>query len=212
MIGTGRRRRFALLLFVLAASALAAEAPRGLRDSRMLSFKVSDYRDPGGRRWIRMSCECEGHFRESVDDLVATLWDFPRSPRVFSRIEAVRVRSEADGAAVTEQRSAVRVLGFAFVSNLVFSNRVSRDGPGDATVSFEMIETDGSCLSVKGCWTFEDDPGPEGRATLARYSIDSLVEPRFPGQETIMRIFGAADIGRLMRELGAAVARKGDRG
>jgi hypothetical protein len=212
MIGTGWRRRLASLFFVLAASVLAAEAPRGLRDSRLLSFAVSDFRDSGGKRWIRMSCEYEGHYKESVDDLVATLWDFPRSPRVFSRIEAVRVRSDADGAAVTEQKSAVRVLGLAFVSNLVFSNRVSRDGPGDATVSFEMIETDGSCLSAKGCWTFEDDPGPDGGATLARYSIESCVAPRFPGQEAVMRIFGAAEIGRLMRELGAAVARKGDRG
>ena len=196
------------LCFALVASALAAEAPGGLRDSRPIEFHVSDYRDSDGKRWIRMSCEYEGRYEESVDDLVATLWDFPRSPRVFSRIEAVRVRSESEGRAVTEQKSAVRVLGFAFISNLVFSNCVARTGEGAAIVSFESIETDGSCLSTKGSWTLEEEPGSGGRETRARYSIESYVQPRFPGQEVIMRAFGAADIGRVMRELGAAAARR----
>lgn len=187
-------------------------ASRGLAEARPLSFAVSNYRSVDNRKWIHMNCEYEGLYDESLDCLVATLWDFEQAPRVFSRIEAVRVRSITDGYAVTEQRSAVRVLGFAFISNLVLSNKLTRTGPQSATLDSEIIGSDGSCLSGSANWSFEEYQGPQGKRTRARYSFDSYVEPRFPAQAQIMRAFGEADIGRIMRELGAAAAKRQGRG
>ncbi len=201
-------RTVAMLCSILLASSFpaAAAGAGGLRASRQLGFEVSEYRDADGGRWIHMTCEYEGIYGASIDELIATLWDFPRSPRVFSRIEAVRVRSESKDFAITEQRTAVRLLGLAYVSNLVFANRIERTGPREAKVSFETIETDDTCLSSKGGWTFSEDQGKDGPTTLARYSVDSYIKPRFPGQAAIMRGFGASDVARLLRELGAAVA------
>jgi hypothetical protein len=142
-----------------------------------------------------------------MEEVIAKLWDFTGSPRTFSRIEAVRLRSDTGTEAVTEQRTAVRVLGLAFISNLVFHNALARKGPAAATIRFETIETDGSCLSTEGAWDLEDRSDPAGPATYVTYSLDSFVEPRFPGQAAIMRAFGQGDIKRVMRELGQAIAR-----
>jgi hypothetical protein len=192
----------ALMLF---SSPLDAEGE--VLSTRLLSFAVSDYRSLDGKRWIHMTCEYEATYSESMERLIGTLWDFPRSPQVFSRVEAVRVRSETGGIAITETRTAVRVLGLAFVSNFVFRNSLERSGPRKATARFEMLESDGSCLSTTGEWEFEDQSGAGGPLTLARYSIDTYAEPRFPGQELIMRGFGAADIKNAMLELGAGASR-----
>jgi hypothetical protein len=201
-------RRLAVLLGLLALALSSVSQVAGNTGvPRQKRFEVSDYSDSRGRRWIRLRSEFECSYREKMDDIVATLWDFPRSPKVFSRIEAVRLRFDTGTKAVTEQRTAVRVLGFAFISNLVFENTLTRPSPGAATVAFEMIETDGSCLSSKGGWTLEDRSGPGGPATYATFRIESLVEPRFPGQAAIMRAFGAADAKKAMRELGQATAR-----
>ncbi len=194
----------ALLLLCLGAAGVSA-AP--MDSPRQLSFEVSDYRDAQGKRWIRLSCEFECAYREKMASVVATLWDFPASTKVFSRIEAVRVRSDDGARAVTEQRTGVRVLGLAFISNLVFLNTLTRPGPSAAVLSFETIETDDSCLSTKGAWYLEERSDASGPVTVARYVLDSYVEPRFPGQAVIMRSFGAGDIKMLMRELGAAMTR-----
>lgn len=198
--------RIPLVCCILFASSSFVNAAGGIISTQALGFNVSDYRDLDGKRWIHMNCEYEAQYSLRMEDLIATLRDFPRSPKVFSRVEAVRVRSEINGIAITETRTAVRVLGFAFVSNLVFKNCLERKGLSEATVTFEMIETDGSCLSTKGTWTFEDNSGTGGPLTLARYTIDTYVEPRFPGQAVIMRSFGAADVKKVMLELGAASA------
>ena len=197
---------YALVFFTLALPS-AGEGTGNTGAPRQRIFEVSDYIDSQGRRWIRLRSEFECSYRERMDDIVATLWDFPRSPKVFSRIEAVRLRYDTGTKAVTEQRTAVRVLGLAFISNLVFENTLVRSSPGAATVGFEMIETDGSCLSSKGGWALEDRSGPGGPATYATFHIESLVEPRFPGQAAIMRAFGAGDAKKAMRELGQATAR-----
>jgi hypothetical protein len=211
--GKNAMRAITIVLLALLAPALAWAASGGLESVRPLRFEVSDYRDAEGRHWIHLCSEYEGLYGESMDDLGAVLWDFPRSPEVFSRIEAARVRSEAEGLVVTEQRTAVRFLGLAFVSNLVFANSVDRSDPGSVTFSFETIETDGSFLSSKGYWTFTDVSGSGGPATRARFSLDTYIKPIFPGQAVIMRGFGAADVVRAMRELGAgAVARRRRRG
>ena len=199
--------RYGAAFCILIALSSAVFATEGVTSSRLVSFDVSDYRGLDGKRWIHMTCEYEARYSESMDELIATLRDFPRTPQVFSRVEAVRVRSETNGIAITETRTAVRVLGFAFVSNLVFKNSLERSGPREATERIEMIESDGSCLSTKGAWEFVDESGAGGPSTFARYTIDTYADPRFPGQEIIMRNFGAADIKKAMLELGAAVSR-----
>ena len=53
----------------------------------------------------------------------------------------------------------------------------------------------------------EDRSDTSGPATYIRFTLDSYVEPRFPGQATIMRGFGAADIRKVIRELGQSILR-----
>jgi len=196
---------------VLALCALAR--PQGAQSAarqdppRQLAFEVSDFRDAQGKDWIHLSGEFECDYAEKMDAVLAILWDFPEAPRVFSRIEAVRVRSSSTTRAVTEQRSAVRLLGFAFISDLVFDNVLAKRGEGEASVSFELLESDGSCLSTSGNWELRDLSGPAGPRTNAKFTLDSYIQPRFPGQTAIMRGFGAEDMRKTMRELGEAIER-----
>jgi len=184
------------------AAAEAAQSP-----ARELGFEVSDFHDAQGKYWIHVSGKFACDYAQAMDDVIATLWDFADAPRVFSRIEAVRVRSSSAGAAVTEQRTAVRVLGLAFISNLVFRNALKRTGTGAAVLSFELLESDGSCLATRGAWELANEPGPSGPRTHAEFWLDTYVEPRFPGQAAILRGFGAGDMRRTMRELGLAIKR-----
>ena len=201
-------RRAAILIgLCMLAVSLSAEGALRFGVARPLAFNVSDYSDPQGKTWIRYSCAFECLYRARVDEVVAKLWDFADSPKIFSRIEMVRVRSDTGTEAVTEQRTAVRLLGLAFVSNLVFRNTIERSGPGSAKVNFESIETDGSSLSSKGGWTLEDRSDQGGPATYAVYRLESFIAPRFPGQAAIMRAFGAGDEEKLMGELARAVSR-----
>jgi hypothetical protein len=210
-----------VLFAALAAGAAGQGAPLGgampeeassSGSARPIRCEVSDYRDVDGKRWIHMVAEFEGEIPCAMDEIIGTLWDFEGSPRMFSRIEAIRVRSDDGSVAVTEQRTGVRVLGFSFISNLVFKSVLERPAPAKAEVGFEMVESDGSCLASRGGWLLEDR-GEAGRpSTYLRYSLDSLVEPRFPGQATILRMFLAGDIRKLFRELGAAAVKKSGRG
>jgi hypothetical protein len=199
-----------LAVFLVLGAAIMPLAAQGHSSDaapRQLGFEVSDYTDPHGKAWIHLSGEFECEYAESVQDIVSTLRDFAGTPRVFSRIEEVRVRSTAGTTVVTEQRSAVRVLGFAFVSNLVFRNELASSGSKAATVSFELIEGDGSCLATRGAWELVDRSVDMSPRTYARFRLESYVEPRFPGQAAIMRGFGAGDMKRTMRELGQATKR-----
>jgi hypothetical protein len=183
------------------------EIASGSGSARQLRFEVSDFKDPQAKRWIHLSCEFDYTYRESMENVITALWNFKDSPKTFSRVEAVRVRSDTGTMAVTEQRTGIRILGFAFISNLVLRNALVRRGPGAATFSYESIETDGSCLSTTGAWEMEDRTDSSGPATYIRFTLDSYVEPRFPGQATIMRGFGAADIRKVIRELGQSILR-----
>ncbi len=183
------------------------EISSGSGSARQLRFEVSDFKDPQAKRWIHLSCEFDYTYRESMENVITALWDFKDSPKTFSRVEAVRVRSDTGTVAVTEQRTGIRILGFAFISNLVLRNVLVRRGPGAATFNYESIETDGSCLSTTGAWEMEDRSDSSGPATYVRFTLDSYVEPRFPGQATIMRGFGAADIKKIIRELGQSILR-----
>ena len=80
---------------------------------RELAFEVGKYRAPDGKRWIRLFGEYESVYRAGMEDVIAALWDFESSPKTFSRIESTRLRSDTGTEAVIEQRTGVRVLGFA---------------------------------------------------------------------------------------------------
>jgi hypothetical protein len=209
-------RRFLFFLIVAFSSSLPALGADALPDrdlsglfgcQRQVSFDVSDYRDDKGRQWIHLSGEFEGAYRAKMDDLVAVLWDFKDAPKTFPRIEAVRVRSDDGTTAVVEQRTGVHMLGLSYISNLVFRNVISRDGK-TAVFSFESIEVDDTTLSSRGSWAIEDRSDASGCASYVRYTVDSFVSPRFPAQAAIMRRFGAADIGALLRHLGEAAAKR----
>lgn len=209
--------RRTIFLFIVAISAslpIAADEdlpPRDLSNligtQRQVSFNVSDYRDDRGRRWIRLSSEFEGAYRAKMDDVLETLWDFKDSPRIFPRIESVRVRSDDGTEAITEQRTGVHILGFSYVTNLVLYDQLCRDGK-TASLKFESIEVDDTTLSSKGTWFLEDRSDSSGCATYVRYSFESIVAPRFPAQAAIMRQFGADDVRALLRQLGEATDKR----
>ena len=174
---------------------------------RMIDFEIVSFVDPAGKKWIGLKASCETAIRAPMESIIAKLWDFEGSSKVFSRIEAVRVRSNDGTQAVTEQRTAVRMLGAAYVSNLVYLDTIARRADGTAEVGFEMIETDGSCRSAKGGWDLREFADGAGKATFVRYWIESDVAPMVPAQAFIMRSFGAADVRKTARELCAAMDR-----
>jgi hypothetical protein len=212
----GIYRRFSFLFIVALYSSLSIATADDLpcRDlsglfgaQRQLSFNVSDYRDDKGRKWIRFSGVFEGAYRAKMDDVIATLWDFEEAPKTFPRVEAVRIRSDDGTTAVVEQRTGVHLLGFSYISNLVFRNVISRDGK-TAAFKFESIEVDDTTLSSRGSWTLEDRSDASGCATYVCYTVDSFVSPRFPAQAALMRRFGAADVRALIRQLGDATEKR----
>jgi hypothetical protein len=181
----------------------------GLYDApREIAYSVSDYRDPNGKQWLRMSGEFEGSYRAGMNDILATIWDFSDSPNTFSRIESVRMRSDTGTIAVFEQRTMVRILGFSYFSTAVFMDALVRTGPLSAVVDFETIEVDDTMLSTKGSWTVEDRSDASGCSTYVRYTIESYINPEFPLQAAIMRIFGGEDLLKLLRELGEATTKR----
>jgi hypothetical protein len=209
----------AIMLGALSASPSPGEDAVPSRDlaslfgaERELAFEVSDYRDAEGKAWIRLSGAFESAYRADLEAVIATLWDFGSAPRTFSRIEAVKVRSDTGTVAVIEQRTGIRVLGFSYLSNLVFRESLSRGGPLAARIGFESIEVDGTTLSARGSWTLEGFDDASGGSTYVRYEMESLVAPAFPAQSLIMRRFGEADLRKALRELGSAAARRTKRG
>jgi hypothetical protein len=155
-----------------------------------------------------MSASCECAYRVGMKDILATIWDFADSPKTFPHIESVRIISDSGTTAEFEQSTAIRVLGLAYVSNLVFRDKITRRGLGSATVSFDTIKVDDGTLSINGLWTLEDRSDASGAATYVRYDIESVVWAKYPAQAVIMRRFGSADLKKLLRDLGAAVARR----
>jgi hypothetical protein len=185
------------------------EFPSLVGVERKLAVNVSRYYSPDGKRWIRFYSAYDSVYRASIEDIVATLWDFEASPEVFSRIEETRVRSRSeDGTmAVTEQRTGIHVLGFTYTSNLAFRNELRRDGQ-ETIVSFEAIEVDKSTLSSRGFWTLVESCDETGPLTYVRYFLDSYVEAKYPAQEWIMRQFGESDMRRIIRDLYKATAKR----
>lgn len=181
-----------------------------IRSPEPLLFEVTEHVDEAGRKWIHLSSSFECKYRLSMEDLIATLWDFPNYPKIFSRVAADRLMSDTGTQTITEQRTVVSILGLSFVAELRFKTTLTRWDADVASVDFVMTESDGSCLSNRGSWEMEDISDESGPLTRLKYSIDSDVASRFPGQAEIMRIFGAADVKKAMTELGvAAAARKG---
>ncbi len=173
---------------------------------RTLSYEARLVALADGSSWIRNGTEIRAVFAGRLEDLVALLCDYEGSPKVFPRIESVRVRSSEGGVAVTEQRSIVRILGFEYVSNLVFRNELKRASPTAASLTFTMIDGDGSCRSVEGGWDLESLESGGPQAVLVTYRCDMLVLPRYPLQLQIMQLFGKADYEHMVSELGSAFA------
>lgn len=186
----------------------SADFPGLLGTERKLGFDVGKYRAPDGTRWIRLFAEYDSVYRAGMDDVIATLWDFEGSPKVFSRIISTRLRSDDGTVAVIEQRTGIRVLGFGYFSSLVFKDVLKRDGPGSAILEFEAIEVDKTTLSSQGSWTIVEGRDESGPLTYVRYTMESYVEPKYPAQEWIMRKFGDADVRRVIRELSKATLKR----
>lgn len=205
-----------LSLLVLGGASSTSEAPPSAPTEagealfgaqRMTNFEVRGIVDPAGKKWISMKASCETAIRAPMESIIAKLWDFEASPKVFSRIEAVRVRSNDGTTAVTEQRTAIRMLGAAYVSNLVYLDTIARRADGTVEVGFEMIEGDGSCRYSKGGWDLRGFADGASKATMVHYWVESDVAPTIPAQAFIMRSFGAADVKKTVRELCAAMER-----
>lgn len=171
----------------------------------MLRFSVQSERGSDKKTWIDMSAEVEAVYRCPIGPILETLWDFKSSPRVFKRIKSVTVRYDDGKVSVTEQKSAIRVLGLCFESNLVFENELVRGGEGSAVFMFKTIETDELTRSVTGSWVLEEFSDSYGVATRVRYSVQSNLESGFFGQDWIMRSFGEGDIKNIVLELADAV-------
>jgi len=206
------RRSAGLLLVLLLPGLAAAEAPsprEGARQApRKISFEVERLASPDGRDWLAMRSENEAVYPYGIEEVAGLLRDFEAGSEIFSRVGEVRLLADDGKVAEYVQTSVVRVLGLTFVSKLTFRNETEWEGRERVIFRFRAIETDGSAYSSEGSWELESLG--EG-STLVRYRAETWVEPRFPGQEGIMRAFGAADFQRVMRELGRALERAPER-
>ena len=189
------------------------EFPGLVASERQLEFEVSRYYASDGARWIRLRSQFDSAFRAKAEDILATLWDFEGSPKVFSRIEESHVRSLSDDGtvAVTVQRTGVRILGFAYLSDVVFRTELKRNGPV-TKVESEAIEVDHTVLTSRNSWILVEGQDASGPITYVRYSLDSYVAPKFPVQEWLMRKFGGSDMRELIRELRAATTKRAKAG
>jgi hypothetical protein len=178
---------------------------------RRIDFDVTR-ENAEGRDWIRMRADFETAYKASLEDAVAIIRDFEAAPRIFSRVDSVRLRSDDGVTAVTEQRTAVRVFGICFISDLVFRIELERPGPSEAVIRFESIATDGSLLKSSGSWSLEELVSGAAPVTYLRYRADNWVAPRSIGQEAAMRAFGAQDMRKVLRELGRALEERRGRG
>ena len=132
-----------------------------------------------GSSWIRNGTEIRTVFAGRLEDLVALLCDYEGSPRSFpgsSRCGCAALR--AGGRNRAAQHGAI--LGFEYVSNLVFRNELKRASPTAASLTFTMIDGDGSCRSVEGGWDLESLESGGPQAVLVAYRCDMLVRPRYP--------------------------------
>jgi len=198
----GASRAYAEPVLAANRASLGSSAPR------KIAYEVSRERSPDGAAWIDMRADFETVYPFGIEEIVAVLEDYEGTPEVFSRVESVKLRSKEGDTAITEQVSAVRILGLAFISKLAFRVETEWAGPGRAVVSFHAIETDGSAYLSDGSWELEAMDVGGSRSTYLRYRLETWAEPRFPGQEGIMRAFGAGDFQRTLRELGAALRRR----
>jgi hypothetical protein len=165
-----------------------------------------------GSSWIKTQADIEGVFPGTVDDAVAVFKDYENSPKVFSRVASVKVRTRGPDFVVTEQLNVVKALGLSYKSLIVFKNAVKRPSPDEAQSTFVMIDSDGTTKSVDGGWKVRATTvGGEGVIYVEHYNT-MLIAPNFPLQLQIMQSFGKADYERVMKEFGAAVqTRKGSR-
>ena len=186
----------------------SASADLVLEGPRQIKYDVSDFTDAQGKHWIHVTASFAAAYPRSVDQVVNTLWDFAGSPKVFSRLESVKVRSNDGRTAVTEQRTAVRILGLAYISDIVLLNELERSNPSSALVKFRLIGTDGSCLATAGAWHVVQRSDTARTVADVEYDLDTIIEPRFPAQAAIMRGFGPGDMRHLLRELGDALAKR----
>jgi|GEM_PF-3906774 len=189
----------------------ASDFPKLVGVEHELFYDVGKYVDPAGKRWIRLRGQYDSVFKMGIENLVATLWAFDDSPKIFSRIIESRVRSVSEDGreVVTEQKTGICALGFSYTSNIVVKNTIVREGPM-ATIEFSTIEADAVTLYSRGSWILEEIDGASGPLTYVRYSLDTCVASRFPAQEWIMRRFGGGDLKRLFGQLhDGAVSRSG---
>jgi hypothetical protein len=210
---TRRNHKLSLLtaiLFIAAKSAFADSLFSGLKNdirAKPLQFTVSEYHDANDKTWIRVYCEYEGYYRQKIDDVTATLWDFKAAPDNFKRIESVRMISDNGSTAIYEQRTGVHLMGLSYVSNIVFKETLAKSKK-QTVLKFESIKVDDTTLSNKGSWTLEDRTDSSGCLTYARYTLETYVAARYPAQEALMREFGQADIYAIMQQLDDAVANR----
>jgi hypothetical protein len=177
---------------------------------RTIGFEVHSEKAADKRTWISFSAQIESVFRCPMAKIMETLWDFESSPKVFKRIESVRVRSDDGTVAVTEQKSVIRVLGVSYVSELVFENEQRKTGDTTAVFTFKAVEVDANTKSTAGSWRMEEFVDSSGTvSTRIVYTVESVVAATVPGQEFFIRSFGEGDIKNLMRELATAVKNRG---
>jgi hypothetical protein len=173
---------------------------------RTISFEAKLVTLADGSKWIKNSVDVETVLPGRLDDLIELLCDYRDSPKVFSRVATVQVRSTEGDVAVTEQKSVVKALGFQYSSTLVLRNVLERLSPTSARLSFAMIGGDGSCRSSSGGWNLKELELGSGPAVFVEYHTDMLVRPDFPMQLQIMQLFGKGDFEHMMRELEKAFA------
>lgn len=208
---------FSVLAALLGAVPLAA-APEATKVAelqgrpRALVYEVANAGSEDGNEWIRSDAVVEAVFPGKVEDLVAILTEHKGDSSIYSRVESDKVLESGPGYWVTEQVSAIRMLGLAYVSRLVFRTTLENGANGKRSLEFRMIDGDGSSKSVEGSYDMEPVLAGGQEAVYLRYRCTMVVKKRFGIQLWVMQTFGKGDFERTVQELGEAFARRNARG
>ena len=167
---------------------------------RMLSYEVKSGTESG---WITLSASCESAYAASATTIEKILENYVGAPKIFSRIDWVRIVDRLPDGAITEQSSGIKAFGLKFYPVTRFHQWTSRDADY-INMNFIQVASGGTLKNCYGAYSVADRSTADSPLCYFHYSISFEARLEFPGQEAIMRNFGAADIERVVTELGEA--------
>ncbi|HUX40228.1 MAG TPA: hypothetical protein VMV83_03585 [Rectinemataceae bacterium] len=162
----------------------------------------------GDGKWIRLSAQAETAYPVGASTITEIVENYVGASKIFSRIGWVKIIDKVENGTITEQFSGVKAFGFKFYTTNRFRQWTS--GENDYTVMhFLQVASGGTMRNCSGYWAVADRSTPDKPMCYLDYSLSFEALDQFPGQESVMRGFGEADVLLALKELGQAAEKTG---